>query len=99
MLKARGIGRQGNGRFGRVVGKPRTAAQMRPFLGPGDDIDMREVFEVGHEPARLRVCLGRIDRKIHPADAPDDMVAVLRPGAAQRDIGIAPRQIGEVEAT
>ena len=45
----------------------------------------------------LAIRLRRIDGKIHPADATDHVVAMLRLGAAQRDVGVPPCQVGEIE--
>jgi hypothetical protein len=70
----------------RVIGKARPAAQLRPFLSPGDDVHIVQVANFGREFVQSDITFRAIEAEVDHTDAADEMVAVLRTARALSEV-------------
>src|SRR5437764_13885651 len=61
LMHAPGIGCECDLGMWRVLREPRSAPQVHPFFGPGNDFDARKIELAALEAARFDVALRRID--------------------------------------
>ena len=79
-----------------MFGEPRTAAQVRVGLRPGNDGKPRRIETAGTETMCLAVIPGGIETVWPNAGRTHHDVARARPHATQRDVGLAARQADHV---
>ena len=81
-----------------MLGEPWTAPEIGVLGIPGDDADIRQIAGARPKTVRLRVTARSVEAEVPPARLAHQKIAFQRRHRTQADIGLAPCQIGDLEA-